>query len=104
MVPAAGSTPASVAAAAETGECRGGHRPGAGRLGADAYTGAERVECRHEELAVEQRCPVCGQGTLYALPPSVEIHIDPSLKTLVHALWNYIESQSIIRGSFDACI
>ena len=28
----------------------------------------------------------------------------PSLKTLVHALWNYIESQSIIRGSFDACI
>jgi transposase len=41
-----------------------------------AYKGAERVECRHEELAPGQRCPVCGQGTLYALPPSVEIRID----------------------------
>ena len=54
--------------AAETSKPRGGHRPGTGRLGAEAYTGAERVECRHEELAVGQRCPVCGQGTLYALP------------------------------------
>ena len=54
----------------------GGHRPGTGRLGADAYGGAERVECRHEELAVGQRCPVCGQGTLYELPPGVEIRID----------------------------
>ncbi len=54
----------------------GGHRPGAGRLGAEAYAGAERVECRHEELAVGQRCPVCGQGRLYALPPGVELRID----------------------------
>jgi hypothetical protein len=54
----------------------GGHRPGTGRLGAEAYEGAERVACRHEELAVGQRCPVCGQGTLYALPPGVEIRID----------------------------
>ena len=38
--------------------------------------GAERVECRHEELAAGQRCPVCGQGTLYELPPGVEIRID----------------------------
>src|SRR5262245_6764305 len=72
----AGATPASVVAAAETSKPRGGHRPGTGRLGADAYTGAERVECRHEELAPGQRCPVCGHGTLYALPPSVEIRID----------------------------
>ena len=28
---------------------KGGHRPGTGRLGAAAYEGAERVECRHEE-------------------------------------------------------
>jgi len=42
----------------------GGHPPGSGRLGAEAYAGAERVECRHEELAVGQRCPVCGQGRL----------------------------------------
>jgi len=55
---------------------KGGHRPGTGRHGADAYVGAERVECRHEELAPGQRCPVCGQGTLYELPPGVEIRID----------------------------
>ena len=54
----------------------GGHRPGSGRLGADAYASAEHVECHHEELAVGQRCPVCGQGRLYALPPGVEIRID----------------------------
>jgi hypothetical protein len=34
------------------------------------------MECRHEELAVGQRCPVCGQGTLYALPAGVAIRID----------------------------
>lgn len=54
----------------------GGHRAGTGRLGADAYVGAERIECHHEELAAGQRCPVCGQGTLYELPPGVEIRID----------------------------
>jgi transposase len=54
----------------------GGHRPGTGRLGAEAYAGATRVECRHDELAVGQRCPVCGQGTLYALPAGVELRID----------------------------
>jgi transposase len=60
----------------EQAKPKGGHRPGTGRLGADAYRGAERVECRHEELAVGQRCPVCGQGTLYELPPGVEIRLD----------------------------
>jgi transposase len=55
---------------------RGGHRPGTGRRGAAAYGGATRVECRHDELAVGQRCPVCGQGNLYALPAGVEIRID----------------------------
>src|SRR5262245_6554361 len=30
----------------------GGHRPGYGRLGMETYEGAERVECRHEALAV----------------------------------------------------
>jgi hypothetical protein len=54
----------------------GGHRPGYGRLEAEAYAGAERVECRHETLAVGQRCPVCGQGRLYGVPPGVEIRID----------------------------
>ena len=55
---------------------KGGHRAGTGCLGADAYVGAKRTECRHEDLAVGQRCPVCGQGTLYALPSGVEIRID----------------------------
>jgi len=54
----------------------GGHRPGTGCLGAAAYAGATRVECRHAELAVGQRCPVCGQGTLSALPTGVEVRID----------------------------
>jgi transposase len=80
------STPGAEAAGQETaaGESAGevapkptgGHRAGTGRLGADAYEGAERVECRHEELAAGQRCPVCGQGTLYELPPGVEMRID----------------------------
>ena len=60
----------------EQAQPKGGHRPGTGRLGADAYVGAERVECRHDELAAGQRCPVCGQGSLYDLPPGVEIRID----------------------------
>ena len=54
----------------------GGHRAGYGRLGADAYAGAERVECRHETLSVGQLCPVCGQGRLYEMRPGVEIRID----------------------------
>src|SRR5215831_4957985 len=28
----------------------------------------------------------------------------PSLKTIVHAVWNRIESQSVTQGSVDACI
>ena len=60
----------------ERAKAKGGHRPGTGRLGAEAYVGAKRIECRHEELAVGQRCPVCGHGTLYALPAGVEIRID----------------------------
>lgn len=72
---AAGSTSASEESESE-GKPKGGHRRGTGRLGADAYVGAQRVECRHEELAVGQRCPVCDQGTLYELPPGVEIRID----------------------------
>ena len=45
----------------EPAKAKGGHRPGTGRLGAEAYWGATRAQCRHEELAVGQRCPVCGQ-------------------------------------------
>lgn len=55
---------------------RGGHLPGQGRLGAAAYVGAQRIECRHDELAVGERCPACGRGRLYEVPAGVEIRID----------------------------
>ena len=51
-------------------------RPGHGRQGADVYQAVQRVECRHEELAVGQRCPACGRGRLYRLPPGVEMRLD----------------------------
>lgn len=51
-------------------------RPGHGRQGAEAYVGAERVVCRHETLAVGERCPVCGRGRLYRLPAGLEIRLD----------------------------
>jgi transposase len=72
----AGGVPPAPAQSVERDKPTGGHRPGTGRVGANAYVGAERVACRHEELAAGQRCPVCGQGTLYDLPPGVEMRID----------------------------
>jgi transposase len=73
-----GSDPSSVADEAREAQVRrkGGHLPGTGRLGADAYTGSERAECRHEELSAGQICPVCGQGRLYGIQPGVEIRIN----------------------------
>ena len=50
--------------------------PGHGRHGAEVYRAAQTVECRHEELAVGERCPACGRGTLYRLPPGVEMRLD----------------------------
>lgn len=55
---------------------RYGHPPGQGRLSADAYVGAERIECRHDELKAGERCPACGLGRLYELPAGVAIRID----------------------------
>jgi transposase len=49
---------------------------GHGRHGADVYRTAQTVECRHEELAVGERCPACGRGSLYRLPPGVEMRLD----------------------------
>ena len=43
--------------------------PGHGRHGAEVYRAAQAVACRHEALAVGERCPACGRGTLYRLPP-----------------------------------
>jgi hypothetical protein len=50
--------------------------PGHGRQGAEVYRAARTVACRHEELAVGERCPACGRGRLYRLPPGVEMRLD----------------------------
>jgi len=39
-------------------------RPGHGRQGAEGYRAAQTVGCRHEELAVGERCPAGGRGRL----------------------------------------
>jgi len=40
--------------------------PGHGRNGAEAFSGAERVEIKHQTLAHGDRCPECRQGNVYA--------------------------------------
>lgn len=56
----------------EPGKPRRGH----GRQGAETYREAQRIACHHEELTLGERCPACGRGRLYRLPPGVEIRID----------------------------
>jgi transposase len=73
---AAGGRGAPLGGAAGGEGAAEGHRPGHGRQGAEAYVGAERVECRHETLAVGERCPVCGRGRLDRVPAGVEIRLD----------------------------
>jgi len=50
------------AAAADDSEPR---EKGHGRNGADAYTGAEKIEVPHESLAPGDPCPQCAKGTVY---------------------------------------
>ncbi len=57
-------------------EAAGTRRPGHGRWGAQAYSEAAHVECRHEALAAGERCPVCGRGRLYRMAPGVDIRLD----------------------------
>jgi transposase len=40
--------------------------PGHGRNGAEAFSGANRVEIKHQTLTHGDRCPECGQGNVYA--------------------------------------
>jgi NTP pyrophosphatase (non-canonical NTP hydrolase) len=54
----------------------GSGRVGHGRQGSEAYTGAQVVACRHEQLSVGERCPACGRGRLYGLPSGVAIRLD----------------------------
>src|SRR5262249_35018762 len=61
---------------AERPSSAGERRSGHGRQGAEAYRGAEHVVCRHETLAVGERCPVCGRGRLYRVEPGIEVRLD----------------------------
>jgi transposase len=90
--PTSGGTPGGGSASETGGKTKGSHggpeatvseptedkkRPaGHGRQGAAVYRAAQMVECRHEELAVGERCPACGRGWLYRLPPGVEMRLD----------------------------
>jgi transposase len=51
--------------AAETEEVAKEAEKGHGRNGADAYTGAEKIEVRHESLQPGDPCPKCEEGTVY---------------------------------------
>src|SRR5215468_2660000 len=66
----------SLADDASTPPSPGTQRPGHGRWGAQAYSGATQVVCRHETLAVGERCPVCGRGRLYRVESGVEMRLD----------------------------
>ena len=49
---------------------------GHGRNGANAFSGANRVEIKHQTLTHGDRCPECGQGNVYAQKESkVLVHI-----------------------------
>ena len=50
--------------------------PGHGRQGADVYRAAQTVECRHEALAVGERCPACGRGRVSRVQPGVERRLE----------------------------
>jgi transposase len=63
-------------ATAERPPSAGERRPGHGRQSAETYRGAEHVVCRHETLAVGERCPVCGRGRLYRVEPGIEVRLD----------------------------
>jgi transposase len=46
-----------------------------GRNGADAYTGATRIEVRHPSLTAGDVCPACCQGAVYDKAPGVLVRI-----------------------------
>lgn len=52
-------------APAESDSQTSGEGNGHGRNGAEAYTGAEKIEVRHESFQAGDSCPKCEQGTLY---------------------------------------
>lgn len=49
--------------------------PGHGRNGADAYTGAEKIEVPHASLQAGDPCPKCDNGTVYDSRPGVLVRL-----------------------------
>jgi transposase len=66
-----------------------GEGKGHGHNGADAFTGAEKIEVRHESLQPGDPCPKCEQGTLYdTRRPGVLVRLvgQAPLKAMVYYL------------------
>jgi transposase len=63
--PAAAEVEASAKADAQSDSEASSEGHGHGRNGADDFTGAEKIEVRHESLAPGDPCPKCEEGTLY---------------------------------------
>ena len=62
---------------------------GHGRNGADAYTGADKIEVRHESLQPGDPCPKCEEGTVYETNrPGVLVRFvgQPPVSALVYYL------------------
>jgi transposase len=61
---------------------------GHGRNGADAYTGATRIEVLHPSLKAGDPCPACSAGTVYDKEPGVIVRIkgQPPLTATIYQL------------------
>lgn len=71
-----------------TGKGGGKKSQGHGRNKADDIDGAKRVYHAHDELNPKDRCPDCGRGNLYEIPPGIFVHYTGSapLQAEVHEL------------------
>ena len=68
---------------------RRAERKGHGRNGAEDFTGAEKIEVRHESLQPGDPCPKCERGTLYDTGrPGVLVRLvgQPPVKAMVYYL------------------
>jgi len=71
----AASACAAGAAAENGGGKNGEKKPGHGRNGAAAYTGAEKVPVPHAALAAGCGCPDCRNGKVYPLEPAPLVRV-----------------------------
>lgn len=67
-------------------------KKGSGRLGIDAYTGAETIYCSHPDHKSGDRCPQCHQGSLFKMAnPGSEIRLFSQglLQAIIYFLERY---------------